>query len=97
VTLGCQAGTFAAVQFLDVVVAVVESGSEMGGRATRLATANRAIVDQDDSAASAREKVSSRHSSYSRSDDADIRAQILGKRLELWNFSCIHPDGGRVT
>ena len=97
VTLGCQSGALAAVQLLDVVVAVVESRGEMRGRATRLATAYGPIVDQDDSAAGAREKIGGCHSGYSRSNDADVRAQILGKRLELRNFGCVHPDGGRVT
>jgi hypothetical protein len=96
VTLSREPSAFLAVELLDVVVAVVERGGEMSGRATCLAAAYLPIVDQDDGAARTRKKIGRRHSGYSRSDDADIRAQILGEGPELRNFSCIHPDGGRV-
>jgi hypothetical protein len=97
VTFGCQPSAFLAMELCDVEIAVVESGSEMSGGTARLAAANLAIVDQHDGTSSAREKVGGGHAGDARSNNTDIRAQILVKRLELWNFGCAHPDGGRMT
>jgi len=97
VTFGRDARSFLAVDPFDVVVAVVQRSCEMSGRTARLTTADLSIVDQYDRAASACEEIGSRHSRDSRSNYTDVRAQILGKRLELRNFGCAHPDGGRVT
>ena len=69
----------------------------MSGCATCLSTADRTIIDDDYRAACAREEISGRHPGDAGADYTDICAQILGKRLELWHFSCGHPDGGRMT
>jgi hypothetical protein len=69
----------------------------MGSGSARLTSTDRAIVDQHHSPSGARQEISGRHSSNARSNDADVGAQIMGKRLELWDFGRAHPDGGRVT
>ncbi|SRR5258706_13053062 len=97
VTFGRQARSFLAVELLDVVIAVVQRGGEMSSGAAGLTSTDLSIVDQHDGTASTCEKIGRRHSRDSRSNDADVRAQILGKRLELRDFGCAHPDGGRVT
>ena len=97
VTLGCQPGTFLSVHDLDVVVAIIERGSEVSGRAASLTTADWPIINQDNGAASAREQICRGHAGDSGSDHTDIRAQILRKRLKLRDFGGVHPDGGRVT
>ena len=97
VTFCGQPRAFLAVKLLNVVVAVVECGSKVSSGTARLAAGHRAVIDQHDSPASAREEIGRGHSGNPSSHDADIRAQILGKRLELRHFGCVHPDGGRTT
>jgi hypothetical protein len=97
VTLGCQPGTFLSMHGLDVVVAIIERGSQVSGRAACLTTADWPVINQDNGAARAREQISRGHAGDAGSYDADIGAQILRKRLKLRHFGCVHPDGGRVT
>jgi hypothetical protein len=97
VTFGRQPGTFLSMHDLDVVVAIIERGSEVSGCAACLATADWPIIDQDNGAPSAREQISRGHTGDAGSYHADIGTQILRKRLKLRHFGCIHPDGGRVT
>ena len=72
-------------------------GGKMSSSAAGLSTADWTIIDDDDGAACSRQEISSRHPGDAGADYTDICAQILGKRLELWHFSCGHPDGGRMT
>src|ERR1700693_2801719 len=97
VTLGCQPGTFLSMHDLDVVVAIIERGSEVSALAACLTPADWPVINQDNGAASAREQISRGHASDPGSYHADIGAQILRKRLKLRHFGCVHPDGGRVT
>jgi hypothetical protein len=88
---------FAPVELLEVVIAVVERGGQVRGRSSCFPTTNGPIIDEDYRATGASEQVGGSHARDSRSDDADVDAQILSKRRELRNFSGAHPDGGRVT
>jgi len=97
VTFGCQPGTFLAVHLLDVVVAIIEGSGKVGGGATRLATTDWSVVDQNNSAARAGEQIGRGHAGDAGAYDANVRPQILGKRLKLRHFGGVHPDGGRVT
>src|SRR3954469_5614583 len=97
VALRGEARTFLAVELLDVVVPVVQGGSEMRGGSTGFASADRAIIDDDDSTAGARQQVRRSHAGDARSDYANVGTKVLGEGLELGHFGCAHPDGGRVT
>jgi hypothetical protein len=97
VTFSGDACAILPVHLLDPVVAVVERGREMRGSAPGFAASNRAIVDQDHSTTGASEEVRRCHAGDAGADHADVCAEILAKRLELWNFGCAHPDGRRVA
>src|SRR3954465_9335304 len=95
--LSGETRAFLSVELFDVVIAVVESGGEMGSSSAGFAATDRAVIDDDDRATCAREQVGRRHAGDARSDYADIRTEVLREGLELGHFSCAHPDGGRVT
>src|SRR4051812_21841553 len=97
VTFSCESRPFLAVNLCDVVIAIIEGGCQMRGSAARLASTNRAIVDEHNCSARSCKEIGSRHSRDPRADYAHIRSYILCKRLELRDVGGTHPDGGRVT
>src|SRR6267154_6592205 len=97
VALSRHASAFLAVHLLDIVVPIIEGGSEMRGGATGLTATDWPIIDQHHGATRASKQISRRHAGNPGPNNADVGPQVLGKRLKLWDFGGVHPDGGRVT
>ena len=78
-TLGREAGGFLTMDAGDVVVAIVQRSGEMRSRSTSLSAPDRSIIYEDYGSTRPGKKVSGGHSSYSSTDDANVRPNILGQ------------------
>src|SRR4029079_3902418 len=92
VALAGQARPGFAVYLREVMEAIVESAREMRGRASRLASADGAVVEDDDGASLLREKVRGGEAGDARPRDADVRSEVRGQRRAAGNFRGAGPD-----
>ena len=90
-----DAGAIGAMRFFDSDVPVVERVGEVRRRAPRFATPDLREIHDHDSSSRARERVRDGEARDARSDDADIRCEMLRERPADWSNDGGVPDGLR--
>src|SRR4029079_18716097 len=80
------------MQFLYLIVAIVERVAQMRSRPSGLAATDRAINDHNYRASSTCEHVGGRHSGNAGSNYADASAHIARKLRQLRRVASGHPD-----
>jgi hypothetical protein len=81
-----------AVNGFEVVEAVVERAGQVRGGAACLATADGAVVEDDDGAPFPREEVRGGEAGDARPHDADVGDEVRGQRRAAGNFGRTGPD-----
>jgi hypothetical protein len=80
------------MESLDLIVAIVESVTEVSRCATCFAASDGAVVDHHDSPAGSCQQICRGHSSNAGSDDTPTRSQVLLEGWELERIAGGHPD-----